>query len=76
MLVKIANRASEKPIAFRLRIPNSSWGMPFDLIVCSVSMISRIWAKNHGSNLVISKISTSEKPKRIECAMTRMRSGD
>ena len=50
-------------------------GSPFFWTWLSASTISRIRAKNQGSNFVTEWISVSLKPCRIACAIVRKRSG-
>ena len=64
-----------KPIIFKARRPSAVTGRPSLRIWASVSMISRMRARNQGSKAVIAWMSSSEKPSRIAWAITRRRSG-
>ena len=70
-----ARRASEKPIAFSVRMPKALPGSPFFLIFDSMSTMPRISARNQGSILQELKISSFDQPSRIACATCRRRSG-
>ena len=71
----LASRLSEKPIAFRRRRPAASRGRPLATTVASSAMISAIWRRNHGSYLVTAWTSSTLKPSRNACPITRRRSG-
>ncbi len=73
--VSTASRASEKPMAFRVRMPNACAGRPLCLILLSISTMPRISARNQGSILQEVKISSLLQPSRIACATCNRRSG-
>ena len=75
LFARTESRASEKPIAFSVRMPNALPGRPFSLTLASISTMPRISERNHGSILQEVKISSSLQPSRIACATCSRRSG-
>ena len=73
--VRVDRRASEKPIILILRMASVVFGRPFAIMSASMSTISRMRFRNHGSNAVAFMISSLVKPWRMACAINSMRSG-
>ncbi len=70
-----ARRASEKPIAFKRRIPAASLGKPLIRTSSSAATISCNRSRNHGSNPAMAWIRSTVKPWRSASAATSKRSG-
>ena len=71
----LARRASEKPIAFSCRRCSAVAGSPCALTRASMSTISWMRSRNHGSILQEAWICSCSTPSRMACATLRIRSG-